>query len=469
MVCFISSLLKVQKILLKKNNLLKLIPSQIHIFTKKITEIMRYHPIPSTFYKNTRKAFMQAMEPKSIAVFNSNDLYPISADSVLPFEQHRDIFYLTGVDQEESILLLFPDAVDPKMREVLFVRETNNHIAVWEGAKLSKSQATERSGIESVFWLQDFDRILNQLSAFNDTFYFNTNEHYRQAVETQTREDRFIIKCKEQYPAHRVAKSNPILQKLRAVKTAEEIDQIQTACNITEKGFRRLLSFVKPGVWEYEIEAELCHEFLRNRSKGFAYIPIIASGNNANVLHYTENKAQCKDGELILLDVAAEYGNYKSDLTRTIPVSGKFSDRQKEVYRAVLKVKNEATKLLVPGTIWKDYHKEVGKIMTAELLGLRLLDKADVQNQDPENPAYKKYFMHGTSHHIGLDTHDYGLLHLPMEANMVFTVEPGIYIPEEGFGVRLEDDVVIQAQGSPINLMGNIPIEIEEIERLMQG
>ena len=430
---------------------------------------MRYQPLPSSFYSNTRNAFMQAMKPNSIAVFNSNDTYPVSADSVLPFEQQRDIFYLTGVDQEESILLLFPDAVDPTMREILFVRETNDHIAVWEGAKLSKSQATERSGIETIFWLQDFDRILDQLSAFNDTFYFNTNEHYRQAVETQTREDRFIKKCKECYPAHGVAKSNPILQKLRAVKTAEEKDQIQTACNITEKGFRRLLDFVKPGVWEYEIEAELCHEFLRNRSKGFAYTPIIASGNSANVLHYTENKAQCKTRELILLDVAAEYGNYKSDLTRTIPVSGAFTERQKAVYNAVLRVKNGATKLLVPGTIWKEYHKEVGELMTSELLGLGLLDKADVQNQDPEWPAYKKYFMHGTSHHIGLDTHDYGLLHLPMEANMVFTVEPGIYIPAEGFGVRLEDDVVVQAQGSPINLMGNIPIEVEEIESLMRG
>ena len=430
---------------------------------------MRYQPIPTSFYSNTRNAFMQAMKPNSIAIFNSNDIYPVSADSVLPFEQQRDIFYLTGVDQEKSILLLFPDAVDPKMREILFVRETNDHIAVWEGAKLSKSQATNRSGIETIFWLQDFDRILDQLSAFNETFYFNTNEHYRQAVETQTREDRFIKKCKELYPAHGVAKSNPILQKLRAVKTAEEIDQIQTACNITEKGFRRLLDFVKPGIWEYEIEAELCHEFLRNRSKGFAYTPIIASGNSANVLHYTENKAQCKTGELILLDVAAEYGNYKSDLTRTIPVSGTFTERQKAVYNAVLRVKIEATKLLVPGTIWKEYHKEVGELMTSELLGLGLLDRADVQNQNPELPAYKKYFMHGTSHHIGLDTHDYGLLHLPMEANMIFTVEPGIYVPEEGFGIRLEDDVVVQAQGSPINLMGNIPIEVEEIENLMRG
>ena len=269
------------------------------------------------------------------------------------------------------------------------------------------------------------------------------------------------------YPAHAVAKSNPILQRLRSVKDNIELDLMQHACNITEKGFRRILGFVKPGVWEYEIEAELLHEFVRNRSKGFAYTPIIASGNNANVLHYIENNQQCKDGDLILFDIAAEYANYKSDLSRTIPVNGRFTNRQKEVYNAVNHVKKEATKLLVPGNIWKEYHVEVGKIMTSELLKLGLIDKADVQNEDPKWPAYKKYFMHGTSHHIGLDTHDYGLLHEPMQANMVFTVEPGIYIPEEGFGIRLEDDVVVQEKGEPFNLMGNIPIEAEEIEGLM--
>jgi Xaa-Pro aminopeptidase len=259
------------------------------------------------------------------------------------------------------------------------------------------------------------------------------------------------------------------LQKLRSVKAPEEIEQIQQACDITEKGFRRVLSFIQPGVWEYEIEAEYAHEFIRNRSKGFAYTPIIASGNNANVLHYTDNNQQCFPGDLVLMDVAAEYGNYSSDLTRTVPVSGKFTPRQKQVYEAVLRVKKEATKMLLPGTIWKEYHIEVGKIMTSELLQLGLLDKADVQNESDEKPAYKKFFMHGTSHHMGLDTHDYGLLHLPMEANMVFTVEPGIYIPEEGFGLRLEDDVVIQSQGVPLNLMSSIPIEIEEIETLMNA
>jgi len=428
---------------------------------------MKYAQIDSNLFVKNRKKFMAQMRPKSIAVFNSNDIYPIGADSTLPFEQDRDIFYLSGADQEETILLMFPDAMDPKHREILFVRETNEHIAIWEGAKLTKEKATEVSGIESVYWLSDFDKIFFDLMTEADTIYFNTNEHYRQAVETQTREDRFIEKCKKEYPAHQWAKSNPILQNIRGVKEPEEIELMQTACDITEKGFRRILEFVKPGVWEHEMEAEFLHEFIRNRSRGFAYSPIIAAGNNANVLHYLENNQQVKDGDMILLDLAAEYANYSSDMTRTIPVNGKFTKRQKEVYSAVLRVKEEATKMLVPGTIWAEYHKEVGKLMTSELIGLGLLDKADVQNENPDWPAYKKYFMHGTSHHIGLNTHDYGELKKPMKANMVFTVEPGIYIPAEGMGIRLEDDVVIQEKGEPFNLMRNIPIEIEEIEELM--
>jgi Xaa-Pro aminopeptidase len=304
---------------------------------------------------------------------------------------------------------------------------------------------------------------------YAETMYINTNEHYRASVETETREARFVKWWKENYPAHKVEKSNPILQRIRSIKESEELDLIQKACDITEKGFRRVLNFVKPNVMEFEIEAEFMHEFLRNRSKGFAYTPIIASGNNANVLHYIENNQQCNSGDLILLDVGAEYANYSSDMTRMIPVSGKFTNRQKEVYNAVLRVKNEATKMLVPGNFWKQYHVEVGKIMTSELLGLGLLDKADVQNENPDWPAYKKYFMHGTSHHMGLDTHDYGLLYEPMQANMVFTVEPGIYIPAEGLGIRLEDDVVIQKTGEPFNLMRNIPIEAEEIESIMNS
>ena len=430
---------------------------------------MKYSPIDSNLFVKNRKKFMAQMRPKSIAVFNSNDIYPISADSTMRFEQHRDIFYLSGADQEETVLLLFPDAMDKKNREILFVRETNEHIAIWEGAKLTKEQATEVSGIGTIYWLTDFDKIFFDLMTEADTIYFNTNEHYRQAVETQTREDRFIIKCKQDFPAHQWAKSNPILQQIRGVKEPEEIALMQKACDITEKGFRRILEFTKPGVWEYEMEAEFLHEFVRNRSKGFAYTPIIAAGNNANVLHYVENNQQVKDGDLILMDLAAEYANYSSDMTRTIPANGKFTKRQKAVYEAVLRVKNAATKMLVPGTIWAEYHKEVGKVMTSELLGLGLLDKADVQNENKDWPAYKKYFMHGTSHHIGLDTHDYGELKTGMKPNMVFTVEPGIYIPDEGFGIRLEDDVVIQEKGEPFNLMRNIPIEAEEIEELMNA
>ncbi|MCB0398467.1 MAG: aminopeptidase P family protein [Winogradskyella sp.] len=430
---------------------------------------MKYDLIDRNLFINNRKNFASHMKPNSLAVFNSNDIYPVSADSTLPFAQHRDIFYLSGVDQEESILVIFPDCPKEKHREILFLKETNDHIAVWEGEKLTKEKAFETSGIKTVYWLQDMEKIMFELMTQCDTVYINTNEHYRANVETETREDRFTKWLKDKYPAHSVAKSNPILQRLRSVKDPIELALMQNACDITEKGFRRILNFVKPGVWEYNIEAEFMHEFLNNRSKGFAYTPIIASGNNANVLHYIENNQQCKAGDLILLDVGAEYANYSSDMSRTIPVSGKFTDRQKQVYNAVNRVKDEATKLLVPGTLWEQYHVEVGKLMTSELLGLGLLDKADVQNENPDWPAYKKYFMHGTSHHIGLDTHDYGLLHEPMQANMVFTVEPGIYIPDEGFGIRLEDDVVIQDSGEPFNLMRNIPIEADEIEEMMNG
>ncbi|WP_134338192.1 aminopeptidase P family protein [Flavobacterium psychrophilum] len=430
---------------------------------------MKYHQIDSQLFIKNRAKFIAQMKPNSVAIFNSNDIYPVSADSTLPFAQHRDIFYLSGVDQEESVLLLFPDAPYEHLKQILFLKETSEHIAIWEGEKLTKDRAFEVSGIKSVIWLQDFHKTLKEIMAYAETMYINTNEHYRATIETETRESRFIKWWKENYPAHKVEKSNPILQRIRSIKESEELDLMQEACNITEKGFRRLLSFVKPNVMEYEIEAELMHEFLRNRSKGFAYTPIIASGNNGNVLHYIENNQPCKEGYLILLDVGAEYANYSSDMTRMIPVSGRFTNRQKAVYNAVLNVKNEATKMLTPGTLWKPYQVEVGKIMTSELLGLGLLDKADVQNENPEWPAYKKYFMHGTSHHMGLDTHDYGLLHEPMKANMVFTVEPGIYIPAEGFGIRLEDDLIIQEKGEPFNLMKNIPIEVEEIESLMNS
>ena len=440
---------------------------RLHITNK--NQHMKYHQIDRDLFLKNRAKFTAQMKPNSVAIFNSNDIYPVSADSTLPFAQHRDILYLSGVDQEESILLLFPDAPYDNLKEILFLKETNEHIAVWEGEKLTKDRAFEVSGIKTVIWLQDFNKTLKEVMAYSETIYINTNEHYRANIETETREARFVKWWKENYPAHQVAKSNTILQRIRSVKESEELDLIQEACNITEKGFRRILNFVKPNVMEYEIEAEFAHEFLRNRSKGFAYTPIIASGNNANVLHYIENNQQCNEGDLILLDVGAEYANYSSDMTRMVPVSGRFSNRQKEVYNAVLNVKNEATKMLVPGTLWKQYHVEVGKIMTSELLGLGLIDKADVQNENPDWPAYKKYFMHGTSHHLGMDTHDYGLLHEPMRPNMVFTVEPGIYIPAEGFGIRIEDDMVIQEKGEAFNLMRNIPIEVEEIESLMNS
>lgn len=428
---------------------------------------MRYQPISKELFIHNRANFTKAMQPSSVAIFNSNDIYPIGADSTMPFQQDRNLYYLSGVDQEESILLLFPNAAKEAHREILFLKETNEHIAVWEGEKLTKEKAFEVSGIKTVIWLQDFEKTMKEIMAQAAVIYINTNEHYRANNETETREDRFNAWVKKNYPAHQVAKANPILQRLRSVKHPLELDVMQKACDITEKAFRRVLKFTQPGVMEYEIEAEVIHEFIRQSSRGFAYTPIIASGQNANVLHYILNKDKCQDGDLILFDFGAEYANYASDMSRTIPVNGRFTKRQKAVYNAVNKVKEEATKMLVPGADWTAYHVEVGKLMTSALLDLGLLDKADVQNENPDWPAYKKYFMHGTSHHIGLDTHDYGLLHEPMQANQVFTVEPGIYIPEEGFGIRLEDDVVIQESGEPFNLMRNIPIEADEIEELM--
>lgn len=428
---------------------------------------MKYDRIASELYIKNRKKFTTRMESGTLAVFNSNDIYPISADSTMPFQQHRDILYLSGVDQEESILVLFPDASNPANREVLFLRETNEHIAVWEGEKLTKQAAFEVSGIKTVYWLQQFPTIFKQLMAEANGVYINTNEHLRANVEVETREDRFIKKLKQDFPAHQVYKAAPIMHEIRSVKEQIELDLMQRACDITEKGFRRLLNFIQPGVWEYEIEAELAHEFLRNRSKGFAYTPIVASGKNACVLHYIENNQQCKDGELILLDVGAEYANYSSDLTRCIPVNGRYTARQKEVYNSVLHVKREAEKLLIPGTIMAEYHKQVGHLMEEQLVKLGLISMDDIKNQNPDWPAYKKYFMHGTSHFLGLDTHDVGIWHQPIQPGMVFTCEPGIYIPEEGLGIRIEDDLVVQENGAPFNLMRNIPIEADEIEDLM--
>jgi Xaa-Pro aminopeptidase len=430
---------------------------------------MKYDRIDSNLYIANRKKFTERMTANTLAVFNSNDIFPISADSTIPFQQHRDILYLSGVDQEESILVLFPTASNPAHREVLFLKETSDLIAVWEGEKLTKETAFLTSGIKTVYWLQQFPTIFKQMMAEAHGMYLNTNEHLRANTEVETREDRFIKQVKQDYPAHHVHKSAPIMHKIRSIKEAVELELMQRACKITEAGVRRLLAFIKPGVWEYEIEAELAHEFLRNRSKGFAYTPIVASGKNACVLHYIENNQQCQDGDVILLDVGAEYANYSSDLTRCLPVNGRFTARQKAVYNAVLHVKNEAQKLLVPGTIMAEYHKQVGALMEEQLVGLGLISMDDIKTQNPDWPAYKKYFMHGTSHFLGLDTHDVGIWHEPISAGMVFTCEPGIYIPEEGLGIRLEDDLVVQSSGAPFNLMGDIPIEAEAIEDLMNA
>jgi Xaa-Pro aminopeptidase len=430
---------------------------------------MKYDRINSSLYISNRKKFSEKMLVGTLAVFNSNDIYPISADSTMPFQQHRDILYLSGVDQEESILLIFPNASNPAHREILFLKETSDLIAIWEGEKLTKEIAFLTSGIKTVYWLPQFPAIFKQLMSEAQGIYLNTNEHLRANTEVETREDRFISKVRQDYPAHIVHKAAPIMHKIRSVKDAIELELMQRACKITEASILRLLKFIKPGVWEYEIEAELAHEFLRNRSKGFAYTPIIASGKNACVLHYTENNQLCKDGEVILLDVGAEYANYSSDLTRCIPVNGRFTARQKAVYNAVLHVKTEAEKLLIPGTIMAEYHKQVGNLMEEQLVNLGLISMDDIKNQKADWPAYKKYFMHGTSHFIGLDTHDVGLWHEPISEGMVFTCEPGIYIPEEGLGIRLEDDLVVQKSGAPFNLMKDIPLQADHIEELMNA
>ena len=429
---------------------------------------MKYPPINSELFIQNRQRLAQLLEPGSIAVFQSNDIMPTSADGTMPFVQDADLYYLTGIDQEETVLVLFPDFPDEKFREVLFVKQTNEHVAVWEGHKYTKKEATEASGIGTIFWTSQFEQTLNTLMAEANQVYLNSNEHIRATVEVETRNARFVNWCKQHYPLHVYKKVAPLMHQLRATKSQHEIDQIAHACKITEQGFRRILKFVKPGVTEYEIEAEYLHEFISNRSDGFAYEPIIASGASACVLHYVDNNKACLDGEVLLMDVGANFARYNADMTRSIPVNGRYTDRQRAVYQAVLKVMRFAMGLLVPGNTIAEYHKEVGVAMQSELIDLGLLDQTDVKNQDPSRPAYKKYFMHGTSHHLGLNVHDVGNVYRPFEPGMVFTVEPGIYIPEEGLGIRLENDVVIQDNG--INdLMEQIPIEVEEIEELMNS
>jgi len=427
---------------------------------------MRYSPIDNRLFIENRQKFAAKLKPNAIAVLNSSDIMPTSADGIRSFIQNTDIFYLSGTDQEESILVIFPDAGEEKHKEILFVKETDEKITVWEGPKYSKEEATAISGIQTVYWTGEFEKVFRPLVFEADRIYLNSNEHLRADVTVETRDARFLKWCKKLYPLHKYERLAPIMHELRAVKSDIEIDLIKRACKITENAFRRLLRFIRPGVWEFEIEAEIYHEFLTNRSRGPAYIPVIASGPNACILHYVQNNRQCEDGDLLLIDFGAEYANYSSDLTRTVPVNGKFTRRQKDVYNAVLRVQKAAIQLLRPGNTLEEYNKKVGYLMENELIGLGILDAEKVKNQNQGSPLYKKYFMHGTSHHLGLDVHDFGNKYRKFEEGMVFTCEPGIYIKEESIGIRLENDILLSKDG-PVDLTGDIPIETKEIEDLM--
>jgi Xaa-Pro aminopeptidase len=429
---------------------------------------MKYLPVNELLFTNNRKNFVSRIKFNSIAIFNSNDEFPRSGDQTFTFKQNADLFYLTGIDQEQSILILFPDCPNLLYREVLFLRQTNEHIAVWEGHKYTKEEAKKVSGIESVYWLNDFDAILHSIINYADSIYINTNENDRFSFSVPYRDIRFLQDLRLKYPLHNYERAAPIMRDLRVVKSAIEVELTKKACAITRDAFIRVLKYVKPGVTEYEIEAEIIHEFIRQRATGHAYSPIIASGKNAIVLHYIDNNQVCNDGDVILFDFGAEYANYNADMSRSIPVNGRFTKRQRDVYDAVLRVMRAATQLIVAGAVWNAYHDEVGKIMTRELIGLGLLDKHDVAKQDPKMPAYKKYFMHGTSHHLGLDVHDFASRYKPFEAGNILTCEPGIYIPAEGLGIRIENNILITANGN-IDLMADIPVEAEEIEEIMNA
>lgn len=431
---------------------------------------MRYQKIEQQLFVGNRKSLLKEIKPRSVVVMNANDVMPTNADGTMRFRQNSDLFYLTGVDQEESILVLCPDFPEEKYREVLFLRETNDQIALWEGHKLTKDEAREVSGVGTVVWVGDFHKIFHTMMVMGNVehVYLNTNDHYRADVSVESRDARFIRWCQEKYPLHKYERLAPLMHRLRSVKSRWETALMQKACDITEKAFRRVLKFVKPGVKEYEIEAEYAHEFIRSGSRGFAYEPIIASGANSCVLHYIANDQVCQGGDVLLLDVGAEYANYNADLTRTIPVNGRFTPRQREVYDAVLRVQKAAMSMLKPGVVYYDYHKEVQKITEAELIKLKLLDREDVKKQNPEKPLFMKYFAHGTSHMLGLDVHDVGSMYQKMVPGMVWTVEPGIYIREENLGVRIENNVVITESGI-VDLMKNIPAEAEEIEDIMNS
>ena len=427
---------------------------------------MKYLPIDFSLFVQNRQRFAAKLKPNSIAVLNSNDIMPTSADGTRSFIQNTDFFYLSGINQEESILLIFPDAHEEKHKEVLFIRETDEQIEIWEGTKYSKEKATEVSGIQTIYWTREFDKVFRALVIEAERLYLNSNEHPRADVTVESRDARFLKWCMQSYPLHKYDRLASIMHELRAVKSSVEVELIKQACLITEKAFRRLLGFIRPGIWEFEIEAEIYHEFLTNRSRGPAFVPIFASGPNACILHYVQNNRQCKDGELLLMDFGAEYANYSSDLTRTVPVNGKFSPRQKEIYNAVLRVQKEACALLRLGNTFEEYNIEVGRIMEKELIDLGLLDAVEVKKQNKGAPLYKKYFMHNASHYLGLDVHDLGNKYREFEEGMVFTCEPGIYIKEESIGIRIENDILL-TQNGPVDLTENIPIEAEEIEELM--
>lgn len=428
---------------------------------------MRHAPIDASLFVENRARLKQLLPPYSIAVANANDVLPTNADGSLPLVPNADLFYLSGIEQEESILVLSPDAHDEKLREVLFLREPNELLKTWEGHKLSKDEATQISGIRTVKWLSDFPKTLHVLMCDAEHAFLNTNEHRRAVVEVQTRDARFIEECRAQYPLHDYRRLAPLMHKLRVTKLPAEIELLKRAIEITDQGFRRVLSFVKPGVTEYEVEAEFAHEYTRRRAK-FAYTPIVASGGNACVLHYISNDQPCQAGELLLMDVAANYANYNADLTRTIPVDGRFTPRQRAVYDAVLRVMRASIAGAVVGKLHRDWTREAQMMMNDELLALGLITAEDVQKQTADEPACRKYFMHGLGHPLGLDVHDVGLMHEPFAPGWVLTVEPGIYIPDEGFAVRLENNVLVTESG-PIDLMGDIPVEAEEIEALMRS
>lgn len=428
---------------------------------------MRHKPIDSQLFHENRARLRSLLLPNSLAVVNANDVLPTNADGHLILHPNSDLFYLSGIEQEESVLLLAPDAFDPRLREILFLREPNEHLKVWEGHKHSKDESTAISGVATVKWLSEFRGVFHQLMCEAEHVYLNSNEHRSAKADVETREFRFIRECQARYPLHDYQRLARLLHSLRVKKTEFELELLKQAVAITDSGFRRVLRFVKPGIGEQEVEAEFAHEFIRSRGK-FAYSPIIASGKNSCVLHYIANDQPCQAGDLLLLDVAASYANYNADLTRTIPVSGRFSERQKQVYNAVLRVMRASIQGATVGKLHRDWQKESQMMMNEELLQIGLLKPEDIANQNPHEPACRKYFMHGLGHPLGLDVHDVGALSEPFSPGWVLTVEPGIYLPDEGFGVRLENDIVVTENG-PVDLMADIPVEAEEIEELMKS